>query len=329
MRTFDDRDWSDIAPRLPGNIALDDFKTWLDIEETQAQLAAAYGEEWTLRQALDHMLQPVKPKRSYRKLDQMTRAQRKAFDREASQWDREENQPDEPPDDRGRDLGGRSRVDFPTAEASSWSGVPQEEFDRRVEERLKEYSQWYKDIAPNDAALLKNLCFVEVSIAILNALNAAEFAKAEPDSATINRYSQALKGLNEQALSMQRNLHIDRATREREAAKLSEVEEALAQIDAAGEFVEQNAQPLVHEHCVVEGGIGEAKLLFGYLVWDFPEVEFAVTWTCPRCGKQTHLIHQPKPGDLKAVEPDWVRQEEEEFIARERAMKSEEEQPDE
>ncbi len=308
MRTFDDLDWSGLADRLPGNISLDDFKAWLDIEETQAQLAGKYGEEWTLDQALGHMLQPVKPKRPYRKLDEMTRAQRKALDREVA------DQPDEAPEG-------------PTAEPSvTWSGIPQEEFDRRVDERLKEYSQWYKDIAPNDAALLKNLCFVEVSIAILNALNASEFARQEPDSSTINRYSQALKGLNEQALSMQRNLHIDRATREREAAKLSEVEEALAEIDAAGEFAEQHALPLAHEHCVTEGVIGESKFLFGYLVWDFPEVEVAITWTCPRCGKQTHLIHRPDENDRKAVEPAWVCQEEEEFIAREKAMQSEEDE---
>ncbi len=324
MRTFDPVEWFDIEERLRQvpKITLEDFKSWLDIAESKSKLDAKYGfDEWTLSQALDLMLQPAAKRRSKRLGDTLTKLQRQQLDREDQRFRdsqrerREYNQADAPAE---------GPADFESSTASTWSGVPQEEFDRRVEERLAEYAKWYKDIAPNDMALLKNLCFVEVSIAILNALNAAEFAKSEPDSATINRYSQALKGLNEQALSMQRNLHIDRATREREAARLSEVDEALAEIDAAGEYVEEHAIPLVHEHCVTEGVIGESKFLFGYLVWDFLEIEIAVTWTCPRCGQQTHLIHHPKPGDLKAVEPDWVHEEEQEFIAREQAMKTEE-----
>ncbi len=333
MRSFSEAEWGEVQVRLAQTpkITLEDFRAWLDIEESQAQLDAKFGEDaWSLLQALELMLQPAGKRRARRASDGLTRNQRRQLDREDqqsrdSQRERSElDHLDEPP---APALSGEDQAATPLESAgpSAWAGVPQDEFDRRVQDRLKEYSQWYKDIAPNDAALLKNLCYVETSIAILNALLAAEFARPEPDSAVINRYSQSLKGLNEQALSMQRNLHIDRATREREAAKLSQVDEALAEIEAAGEYVEEHAYPLIHEPCVTPAAIGESRFLFGYLVWDFPEIEFAVTWTCPRCGRETHLIHTPNADDQKAVEPAWVHGEEQEFIAREDRVKAEEE----
>ncbi len=306
MKQFAEHEWAELESHLAklGNgITRAIFEEWLKLDETQKTLVEKYGENYSLWQALSHMVKP--PVR--------TRAGNLTFEQGTKKR-------------RSRGLGGdRSYKADDEGEPESGDpggGLPEEEFNRRVQQRMDDYLLAYKDVAPNDMASLRDLCLIEVNIELLNGLVAREYGKGEPDGSKIGRYLYALKGASEQHRALQRSLHIDRATREREAAKASDVDEVMQVIDAAGEYVEEQGIPLVHYGCTIAGAQGKSDIQFGFMLWVFRELPVDVVWLCPRCGQQVTVHHTPTAEDLRAAaEPAWVGEEEAHYRANEEKLR--------
>ncbi len=317
MHTFEEHEWAELEESLRkiGNgVTLDIFKAWLGLAETEARLNEKYGEDaWTLEQALDLMVTPPVQRRSSKLLYEKGTSRESKRRAGASLSGAERSYKASKSEAANETVAdGENKTPFNT--------ISKEEFEKRVAERLKEYTAYFTDIAPNDMALLRNLCYVEVNIDILNGLSALEYTKPEPDGAAISRFSYALKGLNEQARAIQRDLHIDRATRQKEQEKSTDLEEVMGIIDAAGEFAERQSVPLVHK-CKVDGVLGTSTFRFGGVVWAFREIAFSHFFTCPRCGEQVIVEHIPSAEDLRASdEPEWVWEEEQAFAMKEQAV---------
>ncbi len=309
MKQFAEHEWAELESHLAklGNgITRAIFEEWLNLGETQAALAEKYGENYSVWQALSYMVTPPTRTRASKLLYEKGTRGRKDRGLGGDRSYRPGKSEDGASDDDG-DPGG---------------GLPEEEFNRRVQERLDDYLLAYKDVAPNDMASLRDLCLIEVNIELLNGLVAREYSKASPDGSKIGRYLYALKGASEQHRALQRSLHIDRATREREAAKASDVDEVLQIIDAAGEYVEEQGIPLIHTNCTVEGAQGKSDIQFGFMLWSFRELPVKVEWVCPRCGERVQILHSPSEADLQAAaEPAWVGEEEALYRANEEKLR--------
>ena len=243
MKEFSERDWALIESRirmLGSRLSEQELRDWLALPETHAQLTEQHGEGYTLDDALDSLLGPRPKKRPQRYMPRD-----KSKDRKRVSLSGAERPYQAPKGKNAAEVGGGFEAFVPE---EAYTGITQEQFMERVDGRLKEYRAHFKDIAPNDMALLRNLSYVEVNIEILNELMSREYAKSMPEGAAISRYTYALKGLSDQARNLQKDLHIDRATREKETARLSEVDEVMQVLDAEPIHVIVEA----HAHASVE-----------------------------------------------------------------------------
>lgn len=174
--------------------------------------------------------------------------------------------------------------------------------------RIAEYLAFYKDVSPNDMSTLKDLVWTEQNIARINMLMRDETGKAYPDPVAIKNYSDSLARLSQQSRALQETLHIDRAAREREAQASSESEKALEVIGTAGAYAEEYGHPI--DHKCSKGGI----FRYGYVLWDFQEVEVEHRFVCKKCGELVSVKRTPSAAEIAAAtEPDWVAEEEAEY----------------
>ncbi len=68
-----------------------------------------------------------------------------------------------------------------------------------------------------------------------------------------------------------------------------------------------HAMPITHQCDDV------TNQFLGNVAFDFMEFPFSFRGTCPRCGGEIFIQHMPSEEDLRAVEPPWVAELEEEY----------------
>lgn len=284
VNRFSAADWEWIQRALADDPSFDlaGFRDWLTWPETEARLDERFGAEWSLPQALELVHEPpsVTPPREdgfkqRRRAAARSRGQglRPVQEKEPSAENELEPEPTDPQADA--------------------------ELERKVRARVDEYLARFTDVTPNDLASIRDLAYAEITTESLNQALSRELAKGQPDQGRISRFTYSLKGLSEQTRSLQRMLGIDRATREKQARRRSDVDEVLDVIRSAGEWLEQQSFRL--EHCGV---------LYGFLVTEFREAPASVTYQCSVCHQAVTVEHVPAAEDLRALEPEWVAQEE-------------------
>ena len=299
MKHFSEADWY-IAEKQMGDVPVAVFKDWLELPESISRVEQEYGEDWTLLDALKVMWpKPRAPKLTY------SYGKKKAAG-----------------------LSGAKRSYKPPKDEEDETvalAITPEEFEARCQERVEKYTQFYMNIAPNDAAVINDLAAVEVEQEVLHGM--MRDAMMNGRVTTANRIGYTLKGMSEQAGHLQKVLHIDRLTREREAERMSDADEVIAVIDDAGDWMEKHGLKLVHEGCSPETVMGESRILFGIMLWDFMEVGVKIEWICPRCNQPVVFEHIPSAEELaETTEPEWVEAEEEEFRTKEVQVQREKEE---
>lgn len=278
---------------LPGGVAI--YEEWIQLPESQARVDAKYGPDYTVEQAISVMLRKRRVQINTRSVSGGSRSYKPPKDEEP-----------EPV---------RIQID-------------PEEFKRLQQEKVNRYLTHYDKIAPNDLSVIQDLASVEVEQEKLHELQRETIISGDVVGA--GRVAYSLKLMSDQARALQRHLHIDRLSREREAERQTEADKVLGVIDEAGAWVEQHGFLLDHLGCQPKGVIGKSDIRFGVLLWDFREIPFTLTWTCPRCGETVTFTHTPSEEDLKAIEPEWVNWEEEDYQVKEQALRgAQEEEEDE
>lgn len=183
--------------------------------------------------------------------------------------------------------------------------------DDWVAKRIAEYEAFYSRISPNDRASLTDLVQAERNIARLNVRLTAELSARLSDPVSVKNYQDALSRASQQSRALQTMLHIDRESREKEAAQSSDADKALGTVDAAGAWYEQFATPIIHRGCRAPKLPGESDILFGTILWDFEELPARVEVKCPKCGEWVVIELKPtEQAMVETTEPSWVAEEE-------------------
>ncbi|CAG1769846.1 hypothetical protein BAC2_00625 [uncultured bacterium] len=183
--------------------------------------------------------------------------------------------------------------------------------DDWVAKRMAEYEAFYSRISPNDRASLTDLVQAERNIARLNVRLTAEMSARLPDPVSVKNYQDALSRASQQSRALQTMLHIDRESREKEAAQSSDADKALGTVDAAGAWYEEFATPIIHRGCRASKLPGASDILFGTILWDFEELPARVEVRCPKCGEWVGVELKPTEQALvETTEPPWVAEEE-------------------
>jgi len=95
-------------------------------------------------------------------------------------------------------------------------------------------------------------------------------------------------------------LGIDRAKRQADADKRSDVDSVMAIIEEAGKWAQEQAIRIVH-----------CDTLIGWVLLEFRERPLSVSATCPKCNERFCVDHLPSQEDIAgAVEPAWIADEE-------------------
>ena len=281
MKDFTSDEWNAAEQKLRGSeFDLAGLKDWLAIPENQTRLAVAFGEGWTLDQALE--LCGIKASRA----TPPTPFQVKMAE----------------PRDRSDGIRPtREAVGEMSDKVDLASLFDSEEFKRRVAARIAEYQHDFGEITTNDLATVRNLAGTEIGIDAVNQL----LAESLGDPRKVSRYTHALKEMTELSIALQRSLGIDRVARSKAEEKQSDADKVLEIMRESGEWLER--QGIRIEHC---------GILYGLYITDFREIPFTIAFTCPRCNEKVEIPHIPNDNDLRAVEPDWVALEEGQYRVR-------------
>lgn len=316
LTDFDERAWATAEALLENKPDLvKAFKTWLEFPESQARIEQDYGAEWTLEQAVKMMLPNRKPGKPILAVGSRKRAGpgreiKRGPYRVGVQGDpdeeMEEPEEDEPPE-------------------TALPAIDTKQFQQLVKERIAVYVRSYSDITPNDQAVIDDLAAREVEMDVLHQM-LREVMSGEQDKATAGKIASlnyALKKNSEEVRALQKHLHIDRLSREKEAEKMGAADEAAEVIDLAGEFVEKWVVKIIHTGCQVSGVIGKSDILFFEVVRGaFPEVGFDFTFICPRCMQKVEFHYRPTADEIAAArEPAWVAEHEAEYNAKDMELK--------
>lgn len=276
LNRFTDADWQPVRARLQkheGGFDEAQFAIWLAFPETETRLQQAYGDSWTLEQALtlatggenkDH-----KPKRP---------RQRKAPAVEAP----------------------------PPAPRPGSTEESLQELENRVEARIVLYHGYFEDRSPNDEAAIRDLATTEIMLEVMNRRRLVEALApvTEASSERISKLVADIAKLSDQHNKLQKLLGIDRLTRDREKEQKSDVEQVLEMIKDAAEWVEAECVPVVH-----------CNRVLAHIYPDFREFPFEFKIICPKCEQVVVVRHAPSDEDRRAIQPEWVEQEEKEFAA--------------
>ena len=313
LKTFPDAEWIRIKETLakitdPPN-ALAYFERWLDKTETQERLNFKYPEGWTLAQALLMWMTLNSRVEAVGKNVHLTRGEKQR----QAQAVRDYGDPPDEESGNGDDNGDEDSIPLPMS-AGDW--------EIRYKGYLQELTSWYKDIAPNDMRGLEDLASAYVEREALQMLSKLHSIAGKVKF--ITQLSAALAKQSTRISALEQRLHIDRASREREAEGKSDADAVLEVLDAAGDWVAKHSVKIVHERCRVPGVIGKSDIQFGILMWAFKECYFKLYYDCPRCGRRQKFEHVPSPADVAAAtEPPWVDAHEQEYAAKERQLNSE------
>lgn len=295
-RRFTSNQWGDFAVKLGRDgrgRSLAEFRGWLRVNEERCDEHFGRG-QWTLWQAYGRMCETTEaPASGFPDADR-----REELRAEAESAVERASAPSNPSSGESVVIG--------EGAGDSASDSADADFDQRI----AEYLAFYRDVSPNDMSTLKDLVWTEQNIARINALMRTETGKAYPDPVAIKNFSDSLARLSQQSRALQETLHIDRAAREREAQASSDADKALEVIDAAGAYAEEYGLPLTHQCATGRRG----TIQFGFVLWDFPEVELAVTFECPLCKELVVVNRKPSAAEIAAAtEPVWVAEEEVEY----------------
>lgn len=270
---FVQTDWEEIADRLAqreGGFDKSSFAGWL-VQHGEA-LDLKFGtDQWTLGQALTEAAGNTKEKRA--------------------------------PKRAKKSLAGKNEEKIlQESEDVVFDG---EAYEGKVFARVMAYESKFTDVTENDRALLRALVNAELASERMNWLLQQELVQELPNADRIQKLNAALANANANQLSIQKQLGIDKLTRDKQKEDRGDVDEVLDIIEEAGAFVEANGILLQH-HC------GE---YLGMLVTAFREFRWDITVEkCPLCNAENvKFTHEPDKDDVKAVEPTWVKQEEAKF----------------
>lgn len=282
----DSPDWPEIAAILsqhPNGWTENGFVGWLKLPETTPRLIARYGDKWTLKQALELCVGKLEPQEEPGTPEKKKRRRRRntlALE-------------------RGVVIDGSAQKEDADDEEGIDFNQMLSDLDERVEAKVTEYLSRFEDVSPADISAVRDMVRAELSSEeIYHRLN-REFLSTEPKDARIKIYTDSLKNLSQQTRALQVMLNIDRASRDQEANKRSDVDEVLEIVDAAGEWVKQNATEVVH-----------CSTHIAWIVNDFKEFPDRYSTICPKCKRKIGFERKPNEIDLLAIEPEWVEQEE-------------------
>jgi hypothetical protein len=184
--------------------------------------------------------------------------------------------------------------------------------ENEIEAKLAELLAGQTDVQAQDLSLARR--FVQAELLSQKYYELLTSGKNVP-TALISALNLAIEKQSRIAGDCLKLLGIDRAKRQAEADKRSDVEQVLAVIEEAGKFALASCIQIVH-----------CNTLIGWVIPEFREVGFTITGTCPKCREAYSIVHVPSEEDLRfTTEPDWVAAEESSYSL----GKEEEEESDE
>lgn len=170
------------------------------------------------------------------------------------------------------------------------------DFEAEIQKRMAETLRDAVDVQPRDLALVRQLVAHEIqSERMLARLAATE------DTDEIVALTNALERTRKSIVDLQKTLGIDRLTRRKQAEVMSDAEKVLAELAAAGQWVFDGADKIVHCDTLVAWVVNNFR---GHTAW---RAEF----TCPKCFQVFAVEYTPSAAAVaQEQEPAWVAEEE-------------------
>lgn len=183
-------------------------------------------------------------------------------------------------------------------------GVDLQEADGEQEvsvdgDRLRAYTEYYQDPAPNDLLTIQQLISMQTQLELIDKQIAIVIDSEEINVSRWRDLTRIQKELSTETRMLQDTLGISRKAREARKQEEELSDRLSAHIDQARQLIDERGVKLICPHC--EGMDGK-RINQGFAIHHFPEMGLQIVTRCPACQRTYEIRVEPKKWERK-IEP--------------------------